>query len=513
MSRRQRNRGQAAEDRIARAVVRMLQGHEPLQDGQGSDLATRGALDSASYDATPRQAAYDQAVALAAQADALKKLTPPTGEIQDLPVNVVSAWNAESIRGAVNDHVLGQFARGSLLTEACMGDDRVQSAINGRTKAIVKSDTTFEPSKTADGRKARKVAKDVEDAWPEILPETILEQLIQWYVFSGFVLFEILWKAHNDKWLPELKLWHPLYIYYRIDIRKYVALTLDGPIEIEPNDPKWFLFTPFGSYRGWMRGAVRSVAIPWIVRQFALRDWARYSEKHGLPITKAKVPAQSSVEDKRRFFNGIKRLGSESTFLLPVPMGANMGEWDVDLLEAKADTWEAFKGLRGACDESITLSIRGTNLTTQVSGGSFAAAKTHREEDSDFAESDSRKIARSMKHQVLSLYALYNYGDANLAPTPKIESAPDEDKKTEAETMGTVATAIQTLEAQGWPIDRQAVAEKFEIPLLEGVDPGTYQPPAPPTAPGAAPGEPAKDPAAAPKAEPDDTETDLPEGQ
>lgn len=530
---------------------------------RGADLVglrPAASLDANTADAQHIASVRDRAIAQAAAQQAFK--TPPQGEIADLPLITIANWNIQGIKAAVDMHCLGSFGQASVLVETCLGDDRVQAALNGRTKGIIKSLVSFEPSKTAEKGLAKKVALDVEDCWGEIFPETIVEQIVQWWVFTGFALFEIVWESKNDKWIPRLKHWHPYYIYYQSDIRQYIALTAEGPLAIDPNDPKWFLFTPFGSYRGWMRGAVRSVTIPWIVRQFALRDWARYSEKHGLPQTKVKVPAQATVEDKQRFFSAVKRLGAESSFLLPVPMGANMGEWDIELLEAKADTWQAFKGLREACDESITLSIRGTNLTTSVKGGSFAAAKSHRDEDSDYAESDCRKFARSAKHQVLSLYCLYNYGDANLAPTPKIDDPEEEDTKAASETLVSVAEAIEKLESKGWPIDRAAIALRFEIPLLEGKDvnptvsadakhleltpsdiatakseaqgtaDGSPEPepipaalggdpnaPVPPDgapAPGKAPKAPKapkKGAPTAPKSKPDDTETDLPEGQ
>jgi phage gp29-like protein len=242
---------------------------------------------------------------------------------------------------------------------------------------------------------------------------------------------------------------------------------MTGALEVEPNDPSWFLYTPYGAYRGWMRGAVRSVSIPWLVRQFALRDWARYSEVHGLPQKKAKVPAMASAEDKRRFFNAVKRLGAETAFLLPQPMNPSSGaDWDVELLEAKDTSWLGFEHLIERCDKSITLCIRGTNLTTEVKGGSFAAAKTHREEDSDYAIADAKKFAMAMRKQVFMLYCLYNYGDAALAPIVGFDAEPVEDRKGDAEIMVNVSTALKTFKQEvGWELDDEAVAEQFGIPL------------------------------------------------
>jgi phage gp29-like protein len=404
---------------------------------------------------------------------------PPTGEIPDIPISLWTAWSVQTIKAATNSFVIGTFGQSALLTEAMLADDRIQAATNGRIKGVTKCAVTMQPSLIGNKRKTAKVAKELEAIWPELFPEAVLEQLLFWAIFMGFALCEIIWETRNDRWMPRLKVWHPLYIYYDIQLRQYVAITMDGPVWVKENDPKWFLFAPWGAYRGWMRGAVRSCAIPWIVRQFALRDWARYSEVHGLPTRVAKVPAQAPAEDKARFFAAVRNLGAETSLLLPVQAGKDSASWDMMLLEASDRSWQSFKGLRDCCDESITLAIRGTNLTTSVKGGSFAAAKVHKDEDSDYAESDVKKLAAAAKSQLLTYFCLYNYGDANLAPLPILAATPEEDKKATADTMLSVSESVTALEQQNWPIDRVAIADKYDIPLREGEDPGVAPKPTP----------------------------------
>ena len=407
---------------------------------------------------------------------------PPVVEYVDLPVNTVPSWSVPSIQSAVAAHSVGMFTTGSLLYESMQADDRIQSALNGRIKAVTKCDVTMTPSVNGDKRKAKKVAKQLEELWADILPEQVLEQLLTWTIGAGFCLCEVIWTVREDLWIPSLKVWHPAFIYYDISVRQYVAITESGPIYVMDNDPKWFLYTPYGSYRGWLRGAVRSCSIPWIVRQYALRDWARYSEVHGLPQKKVKYPAQAGSREKAAFFSAVKRLGAETAFALPQQSGPDGQLWDVELLEASDRSWAGFQGLINQCDQNITLAIRGTNLTTSVKGGSLAAAQAHRDEDSDYAQSDAKKFATAARDQLFKLFCAYNYGDANLAPTPTFASEQESDLSADAETMNTVADAVTKLETQKWPIDRKLTADKFGIQLKEGEDVGT--PPDPETGDG-----------------------------
>lgn len=447
----------------------------------------------------------------------------PYGELRDIPVVDILKWDVFSIRSAVGAHVNGQFGNAALLTDAMMADDRVQGATNGRIKGITKRKVSLKPSpKAKDQVKAKKVALEIENNFSELLPESVIEDIIKWQVYSGFALCELVWELKGWTFTPRIKVWHPLYIYYNVSERKYIAFTTDGQLEIEANDPKWALYTPYGSYRGWMRGAVRSVSIPWVVRQFALRDWARYSEVHGLPQKKAKVPAQAPVEDKRRFFNSVKRLGSETAFLLPVPMNGG-GEWDIELLEARDTAWKSFDGLIDRCDKSITLTVRGTNLTTEVKTGTGAATEAHRDEDSDYADSDCRKLAEFLYKQVFMLYCLYNYGDASLAPVPSFDAEEVENNERDAKTWVEVAGAMTAYETLGWELDAKIVANKFGIPLLSvketappqpaQIDPKTGKP-LPPPPPGAGPpGKPVdeKKNVPPPGQLKEDSEQDLPE--
>lgn len=410
-----------------------------------------------------------QPVALAGGPVPVKK-RPPSEEYGDIPISIWADWNVQAIRNAVMAHAAGTFGPAGLLTEAMLADDRVQAATNGRIKAVTRCGPLFSPK---EGAKEEEVAEELEELWPELLPDESLEQMLVWTIHLGFALAELVWEPREDlmRWVPRIKPWHPLSIWYNVADRSYYAVTTEGSIKVEPGDPKWLLFTPWGSYRGWLRGAVRSVSIPWIVRQFGLRDMARYSEKHGLPMVVGKVPAQAPAEDKARFFSSLRNLGSDTSIQLPVQGGDTGRDWDIMLLEARDKSWEAFPALRAECDSAITLAIRGTNLTTEVTGGSYAAAKSHREEDDDFAAADRKKLAQVLRKQLLRPYCLFNHGDADLAP--KLDLVPPEEQlgpEEIAKVWADAADAVAKLETGGWKVDRGLVAERLGLPLVPGSD-------------------------------------------
>ena len=392
--------------------------------------------------------------------------TPPLEDFSDIPLAGIGDWSVDLIKRALQSHIIGNFAQSSLLTEAMLGDDRIQAALNGRTKAITARQLRTEPSNEPGGDQ---VAELVEYYWDRIFTEEILEQIMQWQTFLGFALCEIEWTYLEDDgyYVPFLKVWHPYYVWYRVDTRKYQVITSDhGTVDVDLNDPKWLLLTPFGSYRGWIRGAVRSCGPCWIVRQFARRDWARFSEIHGLPIKMIKSPAQADARDKARFQSQVSNMGSSSTISLPQQAGSDGEGWMLELLEAKDTSWQAFPGLIDHCNDSITLAIRGTNLTSQVQGGSYAAAQVHQDEDSVYADSDCAKLCERAEW-LFRQFCSYNFGNSDLCPKLAMQPPDKADVKKLAETHSILMDMVKKARTNGWEMDEMALAQRFGVPLIE----------------------------------------------
>lgn len=403
---------------------------------------------------------------------------PPEGHYTDLPITLLGDWGMGRLQTALNGHQVGQFRESALLAEAMLGDDRVQTALNGRVKGVTARELRTVPARRDKKRTARRA---VERVWKKVFTDELLDQFMTWSTLLGFVLCEVQWTAEYDEelgdvWIPYLKIWHPSFIWYDLANRAYVAITQEGNVYIEEDDPHWFLFTPWGRYRGWLRGAVRSCAPPWIIRQYARRDWARYSEVHGLPTKLIDAPAQSNALDKARMFAQVRNMNSQTTILLPnqglgMQTGSTDGQkWDVRFLEAKDEAWACFPGLIKDCDMAIQLSIRGTNLMSEIQGGSYAAAQVHADEDTAYGDADARKLC-SEATRLMRLFCAYNFGDANLCPSLRLEAPDKQDKTAKADAQVKCMTIIQMAADKGIPIDVAAMCETYDIPLL-GIEEG-----------------------------------------
>lgn len=386
-----------------------------------------------------------------------------TVTFRDVPIisSLTGNWSLPLIKQALFDQMRGQFILPAELADEVSGDDRVQATIGSRVGGLFSQPLIHK----GGSRECRRAWKK---AWKKLIPQSVASELMTWAVLVGFAVAEVLWDDSVAPWQPILKVWHPRNIWYRWDIRKYVAITLDGLVEINPGDGKWFLFTPHGAYRGWVRGVIRSIATKWYIKGLAWRDWARFNERHGLPIIKAKVPAAGDINQKANFIQAMAKLGQEA--VIGLPQNVDGTGYDAELLEARDRAWESFQGTIDRCDRSIVLPILGQNLTTEVTEGSYAAARQHGDIRQDYLQFDNATLSEGLYQQVARPYAELNFGDPNAAPETAWVITPTEDYLTKAQTFYAFAQAVQQLRLAGKEVDVAKLAPKFGLSIDDVTD-------------------------------------------
>jgi phage gp29-like protein len=325
----------------------------------------------------------------------------------------------------------------------------------------------FESAKTT--RQARLLAKKVKGAWPEIGDEAQLGQLLRWGLLLGIGVAQLIWRTSDDGWIPKLQVWHPSFLTFRWDTRSYWMSTQDGQIEVpEDGGSKWLVYCPYGYYRSWMEGRVRPLALPWLVRGWARRDWARYSEVHGIPAKKAIVPPTADVEQKTRFSQMLSNLGNEP--VIECEQGQDGNRFDYQLVEAQANNWEGFSKLIEHADVAIAVTLLGQNLTTEVKQGSRAAAQVHDGVRRDFQQADAVTLGRALQKQLLGPWSRFNFNLEALAPFPAWQIEPPEDELSQAQALRALAAAVSGLKQADAPVDLVALLEQYGIPHSPNVD-------------------------------------------
>jgi phage gp29-like protein len=392
---------------------------------------------------------------------------PPRDPLKDAHAGVIAReipvittqthWSWGDVRAALDDLRVGIFDRPAQLMEAILWDARVQAAMGSRTGGLLGRPVKIEPADNARVRGSA-AARECAEAWADVWPTIARESAFATLHTQGVMLFglaQLLWDTSGSVWVPHLVPFHPRYTYYQFVFRKLIAITLDGQMPVTPGDGHWVLHAPYGEHRGWMRGAITALAQPWIQRNFTYRDVARYTERHGFPMLRAKVPAAADPRQIATLRNALVNVGQESVLELPQGVdGAN--SYDVDFLEAASTTWEVFGESIRLCDADITLALLGQNLTTEVKEGSFAAARVHGDVRQAFIEFDNRALTQTIYTQIARPFAALNFGDADLAPWTSRDIMPYEDNATLAQTFSSFSAALLALRNAGVELEDPA---------------------------------------------------------
>ncbi len=398
---------------------------------------------------------------------------------RSLPVVSNSLWDSvPDVDGALGMLDQGYFFQASLLVDAMMRDDRIHGVLSTRIGALKAATVDCRPANAK--AKAAKIAEEIggsDDApgkWGEIFSPAAIGDLTKWGLMLGIGVAQIVWVGSPDGVVPRLVPWHPQFIRfnwsdmtYRVQVAFETEVILPRVDQNPQSDGKWVVWCPYGYYYGWLQSLVRPLARKFIMRGWADRDWTRYNEIHGAPISVAYVPTGASQEEKEAFYGEVSNRGAEPTVMAPVGQDEtrDQSKWGVELVEATARTYDSFRLQKEALDIDIAIAVLGQNLTTQVDGGSYAAASEHTLVRIDKALEDA-KLADCLREQVLTHWARENYGDPELAPRPHFQVEPAETETEEGAAYKALGDGVAALKTAGFAVDVRAIGDARGVPML-----------------------------------------------
>jgi len=210
----------------------------------------------------------------------------------------------------------------------------------------------------------------------------------------------------------------------------------------------------------------------WLLKRYAVQDWARYGERHGQGVFKASGPKSDTgtKAQRQRLAREIKQMGANGVLVLPP-------EFDISLVEAVARSYETFEKQIDAANAGLAIALVGQNLTTEVKSGAYASAVVHQQVAGTIIRTDAEALNEFLHDQVLVPWAVANFGSADAAPYPVWDTKPPEDFKPKAEGWALVLGVAAQARAEGVPADVLAMAEQAGMPLLKGKK---IEPPEPP---------------------------------
>lgn len=384
----------------------------------------------------------------------------------------------DAVRASVLAHVGGSFYEGALLAERMMWNARVWSVVQTRTNGLIATEQRWkEGRKNRDGRRALEAWRQ---DYPRMLPTAVRKLRAVEGLLTGISFGQRRpeWNPKTGRWLLKLQPYWAGHAYWNQSLRVYrIRIDLKGYEEvpspslggtIDPLVSPWYIYEPNGS-ESYRRGLLVALFNVWYGLDRCIRDGFRFAEKHGIGILKAFFPdtqGDEVREAENRFITRLRGMGSEGV----IPLKRGSGERDdQDVTPLEFSGGAGFAGIesaRNGANVDIAVAGLGHNLTTEVKGGSFAAANVGDYIRSDYKEHDALGELASDYDQIGRAWALVNFGDPDLAPIGEAETDPPAADQTAASTYQSLFQALQTLpEEIRKLVDIEALMDRFGVAM------------------------------------------------
>lgn len=365
-------------------------------------------------------------------------------------------WTLDDVVAYLKMFADGDIAAGEQLRLAMMRDSVIAECVETRVEIALQKDRWWEKPEECPQWFFDLWVKN----WQEALSYGDQQQIGEYRLMLGLGLT-------NQTWRPEKsgRLWMPT--LYRKDPGNLEYVETNGVYNYEfhgrlhtycvDNDGVRFLLWERKGSRSHLAGLIIPLAIVWITKQEALRQWPSRNKSHGKSWRLAEFPAdQRESDDVKAWLENVKALLAGGVVPLP-KYEKDLPSFDLRLLSENTDVSATFENLIRLCDEYIRQTILGVSENT--SGGSASDAKA-RTQDTVFL----RKIKSDCKLDTETLRILarcfcrLNEAPVEWAPIYCVDARVPADEaelaainKDKASAAKDMATVIQILRGGGQP--------------------------------------------------------------
>ncbi len=276
---------------------------------------------------------------------------------------------------------------------------------------------------------------------------------------KGFGLSEIFWEVTEGqarveglRWIPQKKVTFDEQLQPRL-------LTAEARWQGVAPPPWKVIYHRYKARSGCATraGVLRVVGWMYLLKNFALKDWAAFNEVFGMPLRLGKYDPTASPADRDSLVQAIRNLGSDAA-------GVISKSTEIEFVEATSRSVGAnpYQLMAEFCNREMSKAVLGQTLTTDTAGstGTYAAATVHGQVRRDLVEADAQALAATLREQLLRPLVGFNFGWDKSVPWFRFRFEEEEDLKMLSEVY-------RNLAALGVPLSMEHVAERFGLPPAE----------------------------------------------
>lgn len=391
----------------------------------------------------------------------------------------VAAHHPATSVGTILD-ILARAEHGDLISQSELfadmeeRDAHLYAEMAKRRMAVAQLDWTLKPAVSAGAREKKTVQALEQRIKDELDLETLLFDLTS-AIGHGFSCVEIEWKRASDgMWMPDTFHARPQR-WFTVDkeTRRKIALR-DYSLNGAPLQPYGWIVHQHSAKTGEpaTRGLFRVLAMPYLFKNFATKNWLRFCELYGVPI-RVLFTMESDPVKKAELVYALQAIGQNGVAVLT---GGKANE-DLQTVNPTTGEGQGFQALIDWCERSMSKAILGGTLTSQADGktSTNALGRVHDDVRIQIRDHDARQLADTLTTQLVgAILAVNRLG--MVPPAWRFDTQEPED-------LTLYADALPKLAAIGLRIPEAWARDKLKIPEPEGNEPVLAVSPSQPAAP------------------------------
>ncbi|MFY3986074.1 DUF935 domain-containing protein [Achromobacter xylosoxidans] len=299
-------------------------------------------------------------------------------------------------------------AQADLFTDMEEKDGHIMSEMAKRKRAILTLDWEVHEPANATAEEKRDTAKVRE--WLSSftgLEDFLLDCMDA--VGHGFAPLEAQWHQVGPYMLPKTYTHRPQRWFQTLAHDGNALRLRDGGGDGQELWPLGWVVHQHKARSGYLTraGLHRTLAWPYLFKNYSVRDLAEFLEIYGLPLRVGKYPPGTTDREKATLLAAVAGIGHNAAGIIPDSMR-------IDFQNAAQGTQEPFEAMIAWCERTASKVIVGGTLTSQADGKSstHALGNVHNEVRHDLMVSDARQLAATVTLQVIGPMRMLNIAGA-----------------------------------------------------------------------------------------------------
>lgn len=297
------------------------------------------------------------------------------------------------------DPILKRQGKDITVYKELLNDARVGGCISSRKSGVLSLEWDIDRGK-AKSRQSALIKKVFQNLDIYQIISDILDA-----VFFGYAVLEVIWQQIDSYILPVKVVGKPQQWFAFDGNNNLLLKTKENTLGIPVPNYKFLLVQHNATYEN-PYGFPELSRCFWPVtfKKGGLKFWVTFTEKYGMPYIIGKHPRGTSKEETDAFASLLDQMIQDAVCVIP-------DDSSVEILEGgKSASASIYRELVEYCDNEITIALLGQNLTTQVTGGSYAAAQVHMQVRKDLIDSDKLMVEKTLNKLIDWIYEL-NFSD------------------------------------------------------------------------------------------------------